>query len=91
MYYSPFFLVLPVLALFSLTTLAIPHNHHVQPRTVQNNNDALAQERADAVKAAFTDAWNGYKKYAFPHDELRPVSNNFSDSRYLHLNAFGYK
>lgn len=39
------------------------------------------QAKADAVKEAFQHAWNGYVKYAFPHDELHPVSNGFGDSR----------
>jgi mannosyl-oligosaccharide alpha-1,2-mannosidase len=39
------------------------------------------QAKADAVKEAFQHAWNGYIKYAFPNDELRPVSNGFSNSR----------
>ena len=38
-------------------------------------------DRADAVREAFRHAWNGYRRYAFPHDELRPVSNGFGDSR----------
>lgn len=37
--------------------------------------------RADAVKEAFQHAWDGYMKYAFPHDELHPVSNTYGDSR----------
>jgi Glycosyl hydrolase family 47 len=40
-----------------------------------------ASDRADAVREAFRHAWAGYKEYAFPHDELHPVSNGFSDSR----------
>jgi mannosyl-oligosaccharide alpha-1,2-mannosidase len=40
-----------------------------------------SQARAAAVKEAFQFAWDGYYKYAFPHDELRPVTNGFSDSR----------
>lgn len=39
------------------------------------------QAKADAVKEAFQHAWNGYVKYAFPHDELHPVSNGYGDSR----------
>lgn len=38
-------------------------------------------DRADAVKAAFQLSWDGYYKYAFPHDSLKPVSNTFSDDR----------
>jgi mannosyl-oligosaccharide alpha-1,2-mannosidase len=37
--------------------------------------------RAAAVKEAFSHAWDGYMKYAFPHDELHPISNGYGDSR----------
>ncbi|KAK4494949.1 hypothetical protein PRZ48_014305 [Zasmidium cellare] len=39
------------------------------------------QERAEAVIAQFRFAWNGYRQYAFPHDDLLPQNNSFSDSR----------
>lgn len=39
------------------------------------------QQRADAVKQAFQISWDGYYKYAFPHDSLRPISNGWSDDR----------
>lgn len=39
------------------------------------------QDKADAVKEAFQHAWKGYMKYAYPHDELHPVSNGYGDSR----------
>ena len=32
------------------------------------------KELAEKVKAEFMHAWNGYKKYAFGHDEFRPLS-----------------
>ncbi len=38
-------------------------------------------ERANAVKEAFQRGWNGYSKYAFGHDSLRPVTNSFDDDR----------
>ncbi|KAI8882041.1 glycoside hydrolase family 47 protein [Backusella circina FSU 941] len=38
-------------------------------------------ERQNAIKDAFLHAWNGYKRYAYGHDELKPVSNTPSDSR----------
>jgi mannosyl-oligosaccharide alpha-1,2-mannosidase len=40
-----------------------------------------AAEKADQVKEAFLFAWDGYYEYAFPHDELHPVSNTYGDSR----------
>lgn len=39
------------------------------------------QERADAVIEQFRFAWDGYYTYAFPHDDLLPTNNSFSDSR----------
>jgi mannosyl-oligosaccharide alpha-1,2-mannosidase len=37
--------------------------------------------RAEAVKEAFLHSWSGYHRYAFPHDELRPLTNTAGDSR----------
>jgi mannosyl-oligosaccharide alpha-1,2-mannosidase len=37
--------------------------------------------RAQAVKDAFRTAWDGYYKYAFPNDELKPQTNSFGNSR----------
>lgn len=36
-------------------------------------------ERQTAVVAAFEHAWKGYRKYAWGHDNLRPVSRQSSD------------
>lgn len=36
-------------------------------------------ERQRAVKNQFLKAWKGYKKYAWKHDELTPVSGSFKD------------
>ena len=38
-------------------------------------------ERADAVIEMFRFAWDGYYTYAYPHDDLLPKNNSFSDSR----------
>ncbi|KAL3962698.1 hypothetical protein ACCO45_004221 [Purpureocillium lilacinum] len=37
--------------------------------------------RANEVKQAFEQSWNGYVKHAFPHDTLHPVSNSYEDDR----------
>ncbi|KUJ20463.1 glycoside hydrolase [Mollisia scopiformis] len=79
MFYSRVFV--PVVALFS-TSLAIPQPANLNlPRQDRPDNHTLNRERADAVKAAFVYAWDGYYKYAFPNDELHPISNSFSNSR----------
>src|SRR6476619_6155081 len=41
----------------------------------QTQNKKLAAE----VKAEFLHAWNGYKKYAWGHDDLKPLSNGYHD------------
>src|SRR3954462_5447442 len=38
-------------------------------------NAATAAE----VRAEFLHAWNGYKKYAWGHDELKPLSDGYRD------------
>ncbi|KAF2235910.1 glycoside hydrolase family 47 protein [Viridothelium virens] len=45
-----------------------------------SGGDALADYRAGQVKDAFLTAWDGYFTYAFPNDELHPISNTFSNS-----------
>lgn len=40
----------------------------------------LAQQKLAAeVKAEFLHAWNGYKKYAWGHDDLKPLSKTYHD------------
>jgi hypothetical protein len=39
------------------------------------NRKKLAAE----VKAEFLHAWNGYKKYAWGHDDLKPLSKTHHD------------
>jgi mannosidase alpha-like ER degradation enhancer 2 len=41
----------------------------------QRNQRALAAE----VRAEFLHAWNGYKKYAWGHDDLKPLSKTYRD------------
>jgi mannosyl-oligosaccharide alpha-1,2-mannosidase len=41
--------------------------------------------RAQAVVDVFRTSWDGYYTYAFPMDELRPVNNSGSNSRYVNI------
>lgn len=50
--------------LLLLLTLLLP-----LPVAAQTTNKKLAGE----VKAEFLHAWNGYKKYAWGHDDLKPL------------------
>ena len=56
-------------------------NHPGQGYEQAGESPEEAQQRRDAVKAAFQFAWDGYSTYAFPNDELRPVNNSFQNSR----------
>ncbi|RZF37766.1 hypothetical protein LSTR_LSTR012481 [Laodelphax striatellus] len=42
-------------------------------------------ERQKAVVDAFLHAWNGYRKFAWGHDHLKPVSGSFKDWFHLGL------
>jgi len=55
--------ILPLLLLVSL------------PIQAQKSNRKLAAE----VKAEFLHAWTGYKKYAWGHDDLKPLSQSYHD------------
>jgi mannosyl-oligosaccharide alpha-1,2-mannosidase len=77
-------LTVAAVAFFSVGGIAAPHNENTLQRRSRPDNHTLNRQRADAVKEAFTFAWDGYHKYAFPHDELHPVSNGYSDSRYAY-------
>ncbi len=52
------------------------HPHAARALTYKPNSD-----RANAVKQTFQIAWDGYYKYAFPHDSLLPQTNSFADDR----------
>ena len=45
------------------------------------NNDTLNQERADAVRDAFTFAFNGYWETCKGQDELLPANNSCANPR----------
>src|SRR5690349_2171013 len=42
-------------------------------------NQAQNKRLAAEVKAEFLHAWNGYKKYAWGHDDLKPLSKTYHD------------
>ncbi|KAL9110751.1 MAG: hypothetical protein Q9227_004743 [Pyrenula ochraceoflavens] len=73
------------------TSLAHPRRSFHNERQYGNpsggggNSNSTEAMRAQAVKDAFQFAWDGYFQYAFPNDELLPVTNSFSNSR----NGFG--
>ncbi|KAH6608814.1 glycosyl hydrolase family 47 [Trichoderma cornu-damae] len=59
--------------------LAVPALAYPRPPVVHRGSPNPS--RAAAVKAAFRTSWDAYHQYAFPHDDLHPVSNGFDDNR----------
>lgn len=48
--------------------------------SVAQTGQKIDKERlAEKVKAEFLHAWNGYKKYAWGHDDLLPLSKSYKD------------
>ncbi|CAG8626898.1 7808_t:CDS:10 [Acaulospora morrowiae] len=45
-----------------------------------NEEKAIRIKRQESVRNGFIHAWNGYTKYAWGHDELKPVSNESDNS-----------
>lgn len=45
----------------------------------QTNSQRVAPATPAAVRAEFLHAWNGYKKYAWGHDDLKPLSKSYHD------------
>jgi mannosyl-oligosaccharide alpha-1,2-mannosidase len=48
---------------------------------VEKRQYTAPKDRAQAVVDTFKLSWDGYHTYAFPNDELKPVTNGFSNSR----------
>lgn len=61
-----------LLVFSALTALLVPCAR-AQPSTINK------QELARQVRKEFLHAWNGYKKYAWGHDDLRPLSKSYHD------------
>ena len=45
----------------------------------QTSQKVDKKQLASQVKSEFMHAWNGYKKYAWNHDDLKPVSKTYRD------------
>jgi mannosidase alpha-like ER degradation enhancer 2 len=51
----------------------------VSTSLAQTKGKVDKNQLADQVKAEFLHAWNGYKKYAWGHDDLKPLSKSYKD------------
>jgi len=58
-------------------------NHSTNHTNNSTETSQQAAERAQAVKDAFQFAWDGYYKYAFPNDELLPVTDSYANTLWV--------
>jgi mannosyl-oligosaccharide alpha-1,2-mannosidase len=64
--------------------LALPTNNPLDlsvVKAVEKRQHIAPKDRAQAVVDTFKLSWDGYYAFAFPNDELKPVTNGFSNSR----------
>ena len=55
------------------------YSHRVPP-SLRLEWSQLFEERATRVKESMLHFWNSYRKHAFGHDELRPLSKSYRDN-----------
>jgi hypothetical protein len=71
--------------IFIITSILLLPNINILAKAGSKENPYTANEKIDKkemaakVKAEFIHAWDGYKKYAWGHDELKPVSKTYFD------------
>lgn len=58
-------------------------------RNDDEERESLIRNRQKLVKAAFLHAWEGYKMFAWGHDELKPVSKQPNDNFNVSVLRFG--
>lgn len=59
---------------------AFPASDRFSGQTNNAERDAVLERRRRLVRNAFLHSWEGYKRHAWGHDEIKPVSGSSSDS-----------
>src|SRR3712207_8941808 len=67
------------ISLLFILALAIFSPAFAQTKGEKNKSKLNKALLADQVRAEFRHAWNGYKKYAWGHDDLKPLSKTYHD------------
>jgi hypothetical protein len=63
-----------LLSLLLVPVLGVAAEKPAAPAVVDTVSDAAAARLANQVKTEFLHAWGGYKRYAWGHDALKPLS-----------------
>src|SRR5947209_13381320 len=69
----------PSALLLALLILFAPSSSFARAQASREHSPVNRREMAAKVRAEFLHAWRGYHKYAWGHDELRPLSQTFHD------------
>jgi mannosidase alpha-like ER degradation enhancer 2 len=64
-----------IVVLWMFAAIATVADEPPQSRKTQPNREEMARR----VRAEFLHAWQGYKRYAWGHDDLRPLSKTYHD------------
>ena len=70
---------LPRLATLLIFQLIIPAGFTASGRKSSSPRPPNSQQLATDVRTEFLHAWRGYKKYAWGHDDLKPLSKSYHD------------
>jgi len=68
-----------LLAFFLMTPFVLNAQARPAPKGTVAWSDAQKAEMTERVRQEFLHSWNGYKQYAWGHDELRPLSKKYRD------------
>ena len=71
--------ILRLTVLLALSILFIPSTTHAQTRQGRARDTVNRRALAARVREEFLHAWRGYVRYAWGHDELRPLSKQPHD------------
>ena len=72
----------PIFSILFLVIMLILFSNKIIAHEVSNhsgNQEINKAQLAKEVKKEFLHAWEGYKKYAWGHDELKPLSHGYKD------------
>ena len=67
------------LAVSLAASLCVAQTEMPRDSTLQSSNAPPINATAEQVRAEFLHAWDGYKRYAWGHDELTPLSRGYRD------------
>ncbi len=70
-------IILITFFIFNSSSYCFLHSSH--SNKARTNLKIDKEKLAEEVKAQFLHAWNGYKRYAWGHDELKPISKTYFD------------